>query len=122
MAQESPRLSAARQAPRTSKGKLLLAIEDRGELQYYRTILEGLKYSVRACRSFAEAARVLQSETFDLVVISQGTRQFEGRLVLERAMEIDRRIPVVVLARYLEMRCYMEAMQLGAVRRVVRGG
>jgi FixJ family two-component response regulator len=35
--------------------------------------------------------------------------------VLEVAVEFNRRLPVVVVARQLEMSCYLEAMQLGAV-------
>jgi len=30
-------------------------------------------------------------------------------------MELNRRLPVVVVARYFEMQCYLESMQLGAV-------
>jgi FixJ family two-component response regulator len=35
--------------------------------------------------------------------------------VVERAIAMDRRLPVVVVARALDMTCYLEAMQLGAV-------
>jgi len=35
--------------------------------------------------------------------------------VLERANQIDRHLPVLVVARCLDMQCYLEAMQLGAV-------
>lgn len=114
----APRLtapSAIPPNPRLSRGKVLLAVEAPEDLEYYRTILDGLGYKVLSCRSFAQASSQVRTEVFDLVVVSQGTRQFEGRAVLESAMQIDRRIPVVVLARYLDMRCYLEAMQLGAV-------
>jgi FixJ family two-component response regulator len=47
-------------------------------------------------------------------MVSQGGRSFEGRCVIERAIEINRRLPVLVLARCLDMTCYLEAMQLGA--------
>jgi DNA-binding NtrC family response regulator len=57
----------------------------------------------------------LGSEVFDFVMVSQGSRNFEGRCVVERATEIDRRVPVLVVARCLDMGCYLEAMQLGAV-------
>jgi FixJ family two-component response regulator len=48
-------------------------------------------------------------------MVSQGSRSFEGRCVVERAIEIDRRLPVLVVARCLDMGCYSDAMQLGAV-------
>ena len=35
--------------------------------------------------------------------------------MVERAIKINRRSPVVVIGRQLEMECYLEAMQLGAV-------
>ena len=35
--------------------------------------------------------------------------------MLERAVQIDRTLPVLVVARSLHMPCYLEAMQLGAV-------
>jgi DNA-binding NtrC family response regulator len=57
----------------------------------------------------------LDSNGFDLIIVSQGSRDFEGRCVLERATEIDRRLPVLVIARCLDMHCYLEAIQLGAV-------
>ena len=53
--------------------------------------------------------------SFDFVMVSQGSRNFEGRCVVERAIEIDRRLPVLVVARCLDMGCSSEAMQLGAV-------
>ena len=55
------------------------------------------------------------SEVFDFVMLSQGSRNFEGRSVVERATESNRRLPVLVVARCLDMGCYLEAMQLGAV-------
>jgi DNA-binding response OmpR family regulator len=57
----------------------------------------------------------LESETFDFIIVSQGSRKFEGRSVLKRANEIDRRLPVLVLARCADVGCYIEAIQLGAL-------
>jgi DNA-binding NtrC family response regulator len=59
--------------------------------------------------------RQLESGTFDIIVVGQGSRDLEGRCVLEGATAFNRRLPVVVAARHLEMGCYLEAMQLGAV-------
>ncbi len=61
------------------------------------------------------ALECLDKETYDFVVVSQGSRAFEGRFLLERVMTVDRRTPVLVLTRSVDMYCYMEAMQLGAV-------
>jgi DNA-binding NtrC family response regulator len=90
-------------------------VEEPEALHYYCHILEGSGYQVRACQSYAEGVCCLESEVFDFVMVSQGSRHFEGRCVLERAIEIDRRLPVVVVARALDVPCYLEAMHLGAV-------
>ena len=105
--------------PFVPRGRVLLVHEDRGELDYYHAIFQGQGFMVHACSSYDEGARCLESEVFDLIVVSQGSPAFEGRFVLERAMEVDRRLPVLVVARCLEMGCYLEAMQLGAVDYVV---
>ncbi len=99
----------------TPRGRALLVNEDREDIHYYWTILQDYGYLVRVCSSFEEGVRYLGSEVFDFVVVSQGSPNFEGRCVLERALEIDRCLPVLVVARCLDMRCYLEAMQLGAV-------
>jgi DNA-binding NtrC family response regulator len=85
------------------------------DLQYYFNILDGYGYRVRACNSYQEGVRCLGDEVFDFVMVSQGTPKFEGNCVLERATEVDRSLPVLVVARCLDMGCYLEAMQLGAV-------
>jgi DNA-binding NtrC family response regulator len=69
---------------------------------------------VMTCGSYVEALDLFKSEPFDLVIVSQGSCAFEGRLVLERALMMDRKRPVLVVARSLDMGCYLEAMRLGA--------
>ena len=69
---------------------------------------------MRACASYTEGTLLLSKDSFDLIIVSQGSRNFEGRLLVERAIEIDRNLPVVVLTECLDMGCYLEAMQLGA--------
>jgi DNA-binding NtrC family response regulator len=103
------------QPPLVRRGKALLVVEDPEALHYYCGLLEGWGYQVRTCQSYEEGVCCLGSEVFDFVLVSQGSRNFEGRCVVERATEIDRRLPVLVVARCLDMGCYLEAMQLGAV-------
>jgi DNA-binding NtrC family response regulator len=97
------------------RGKALLVVEEPEALHYYCNLLEGSGYQVHACPSYVEGVCCLESEVYDFVVVSQGSSNFEGRCVLTRAIEIDRGLPVVVVARALDMPCYLEAMQLGAV-------
>jgi DNA-binding NtrC family response regulator len=92
-----------------------LVVDERPDgLEYYAAMLEAYGYQVRRCGAFGEGVRCLGNETFDFVIVSQGTAKFEGSCVLKRAVEIDRSLPVFVVARRLDMGSYMEAMQLGA--------
>ncbi len=100
--------------PLMSKGRAFVVDEDRGDLAYYRSTLHRAGWTVSTCSSYAQALNILKSESFDLVVLSQGTCSFEGRQVLERALMMDRTRPVVVVARSLDMGCYLEAMRMGA--------
>ncbi len=96
------------------KGKLLVVDEDMEVLEHYSAILTQLGYEVRALASYIEGATDLGQEAFDLVLVSQGTSSFEGKCVLARAVEMDRRTPVLILTDRVEIECYLEAMQLGA--------
>ena len=92
-----------------------LVVDDRPDgLEYYAAMLEGYGYQVRRCGAYGEGVRCLGNDTFDFVIVNQGTPKFEGSCVLKRAVEIDRSLPVVVVARCLDMGSYVEAMQLGA--------
>lgn len=96
-------------------GKVLLVEPDSRDRQNYSGILRQRGFEVCACASYQEGLKCLESGPVDLVVINQGSSAFEGRVLLERAMMIDRHLPVVVLTRTVDMNCYLEAMQLGAV-------
>lgn len=93
----------------------MLVDEDAGDLRHYAAILEEQGYEVRKCPSYAEGEHCLQSECFDFIVVNQGTRAFEARSLVERVLMIDRRTPVLILTRCVDMNCYLEAMQMGAV-------
>jgi two-component system KDP operon response regulator KdpE len=94
--------------------KALVVDERPDSLEYYAAMLEAYGYQVRRCGVYCEGARCLGNEAFDFVIVSQETPRFEGSCVLKRAVEIDRGLPVIVVARCLDMGSYIEAMQLGA--------
>jgi DNA-binding NtrC family response regulator len=94
--------------------KVLLVDEDARDLQYYASILQGQGHEVSIVPSYAEGWVALEKDHFDFVILSQGSREFEGRVVLQHAIEIERHLPVLVLTDCLDMGCYLEAMQLGA--------
>jgi DNA-binding NtrC family response regulator len=107
--------SVEKQSEPSPGGAVLLVDEDLEQLEWVGRVIQGIGYSVQACDSYTEGMRQLVSGAFDIVVVGQGSRNFEGRCVLESASEFNRHLPVVVVARHLEMGCYLEAMQLGAV-------
>jgi DNA-binding response OmpR family regulator len=84
-------------------------------LRILRLILEGQGFEVFTCPTYEAGIQCLETEPFDFVVVSQGTQAFEGRRVLDRAQQLDRRRPVLVLTRCIDMPCYLEAMQMGAI-------
>jgi two-component system, OmpR family, KDP operon response regulator KdpE len=94
--------------------KVLLVDPNPRDLEHYRSILLGQGHAVRACASYTEGTLLLDRDRFDLIIVNQGSRNFEGRVLVERAIEIDRRMPVLVLTECLDIGCYLEAMQLGA--------
>jgi DNA-binding NtrC family response regulator len=98
-----------------SKRKLLLVDGDCTDLERCRTLLLQRGYEVQSLGSYKEAEDYLEFTAYDLVVVCQGSPAFEGRKVLERVVEANRRTPVLVVTRNLDMGCYLEAMQLGAV-------
>jgi DNA-binding NtrC family response regulator len=94
--------------------KVLLVDEEAGDLSTLRQSLEGHGFEVFTFATYKAGIQCLETEPFDLVVVSQGTQAFEGRGVLDRAQQQDRHRPVLVLARCIDMPCYLEAMQMGA--------
>jgi DNA-binding NtrC family response regulator len=105
----------AKKLPRLLKPRLLVVDEDLDDLLRYAAFLQHQGYHVRATSSFADGVACVEREDFDLIVVSQGTPGFEGRSVLARAIEKDRHAHVVVLSRSIDMPCYLEAMQSGAL-------
>ena len=101
--------------PTLVKGKVLLVDDDPQDLSFYCMVLYKQGYKVLPCESFQEAAQYLETEALDFVVLSQGGPSFEGRRVLERAVQPDLRLPVLILARWVDMGLYTESMSLGAV-------
>ena len=96
------------------KPRVLVVDDDLNDLLYYSAILQHEGYEVRSLASYKEGASCVDRETFDLVIVSQGTAAFEGRSVLARAFQRNLNIPVFVLSRSSDIDCYLEAMQMGA--------
>jgi DNA-binding response OmpR family regulator len=100
---------------RFHRSRILLVDEDPRDRDYYYRMLHDSGFAVKACSDFTEGARLLGTTRFDCAVVSQGGPGFEGRQVLVHSIATDRFRPVVILARFHDVGCYLEAMQLGAV-------
>jgi two-component system C4-dicarboxylate transport response regulator DctD len=94
---------------------VLLVFEELEDLEDYGSLLSTLGYSIRMCNSAAEGIKTLETENFSLVIVGQGTPAFEGRQVLERSLQLDPNVPVLIIARALNVHCYLDAMDLGAI-------
>ncbi|PYU93669.1 MAG: hypothetical protein DMG25_08825 [Acidobacteria bacterium] len=101
--------------PESSRGRRVLLVDENTEdLHVYAEVLRRQGCDVRACGSFHEGRDCLEAGSFDLVIVSQGSHAFEGRPLLEQAIETDREVPVVVVATSVDIQAYLDAMQLGA--------
>jgi len=110
-------LATTRMEERLDSGpsrKVLLVDENAEDLHVYTEVLRRQGCDVRACDSFREGQGCLEAGSFDLVIVSQGSHAFEGRPLLEQAIETDREVPVVVVATSVDIQAYLDAMQLGA--------
>jgi DNA-binding NtrC family response regulator len=94
--------------------KVLVVDDDCSDLNSDAQALRERGYDVAVCSRSEDGVQRLERDRFDFVLVCQGSRQFEGRRVLERAIAIDRRLPVLVVTRCPDMHCYLDAMQLGA--------
>ena len=96
------------------QGKILLVDEDAKDLQLYTSLLRDQGHRVDGCTTYLEGSERLEQECYDLIILSQGGQTFQGQPLLERAIELDRHRPVLVLARAVDMRSYLDVMYLGA--------
>lgn len=103
-------------------GRVLLVCDGIQEFLFYRGILSDLGYVFVICGCYEEGARRVATEDFDFAIVSQGGESFEGRCVLERAAELHRDIPIIIVTHCLDTHCYLEAMELGAVDYLERPG
>ena len=100
---------------RVPRGRILLVDEDTKDLQLYTWVLRQQGHVVDCCATYLEGADRLERGWYDLIILSQGGRTFEGQPLLERAIELNRRRPVLVLTRSVDMPSYLDAMYLGAL-------
>jgi DNA-binding NtrC family response regulator len=70
-------------------------------------------YSAHAFASYRDALQCLGHRHFELVIVSQANPAPESHRLVEFTVGRERYTPIVVLAPRLDMKPYLEAMQLG---------
>ncbi len=98
-----------------ARRRTLLVDEDQSDIRYYYGVLRALGHEVVVTESYPEALSLLEQGNFDMAIVAQGGPAFEGRPVVAKAREINPDMPVLVVARTLDIECYLEAMEMGAV-------
>ena len=93
---------------------VLLILDEAQDLQRYADSLRDRGYNALLCASPGEGLNSLESEPVSLVIVSQETPEFEGRQVLEQSLRVRPEVPVLVVARVLNMHYYLDVMEMGA--------
>ena len=94
---------------------VVLILEEPQDLESYGASLRDRGYETLICNSPGEAINSFETESVSLVIVGQDTPRFEGRQVLERCLKLHPEVPVLVVARVLDMHYYLEAMDMGAI-------
>lgn len=95
--------------------KVLIVDDEEADLEYHSQVLQGQGHDVLACQSYSHGAALAERGEFDFALVGQRTAAFQGRAVIERLRAHHPAIPFVVFAHSKQTRCYLEAMELGAV-------
>jgi DNA-binding response OmpR family regulator len=95
--------------------RVLIISDNLQDCLTYGACLPTSSYDLVVCSSFSAGADLVEKEEFDFVIVDQGGEQFEARMVLQRAAQFHPRPPVLVVARILNLQCYLDALELGAV-------
>lgn len=97
-----------------SRETVLIVDEAGAPLHCYTSILRSIGYQVRYCGTHEEGEKLVSDAVYGLVIVAQGTSNFEGRPVVESAVARNHLRPVLVIARSMDTRCYLDAIASGA--------
>lgn len=93
----------------------VLAVDDEEHfLEVLQTILSGEGYAVKVARDGIEAINILQSSTFDLVLLDVRMPRVDGIEVLKYIRDHFLDMPVIMLTGVSDIRTAVECMKLGA--------
>jgi DNA-binding NtrC family response regulator len=95
--------------------KVLIFDEDVEDLARHAEPFEAHGFEVHKCASVESAMRSVEREDFDLALVDQGSKDFEGLRVLRHLIRYNSHTPFIVMTRRKEMLCCRQALTLGAM-------
>ena len=95
-------------------GRILIIDDDPHFLRVLQRILAGEKFLVTATSNPCEAAGLLRSGSFDLIICDLRMPDCDGLNLLQAIRSAGNEIPVIILTAYGEVDTYLEAMNAGA--------
>jgi len=95
-------------------GRILIVDDDPYFLRVLSRILSGENFQVRTAEGAVEASRILQEDSFDLVISDLRLPDGDGLSLLQEIRAAGSDVPVVILTAYGEVDSYLEAMNAGA--------
>ena len=101
--------------PLSAARKVLIFDEDLEDLARHAEPFETHGFEVCKCASIETAMRCLEREEFDFALVDQVSPAFEGLRVIRHLVRYNLHTPFVVLARCKDVRCYQQALALGAM-------
>lgn len=94
--------------------KILVVDDDRGLLTLMKARLEATGHGVALVASGEEALAVAQEERFDAAIVDLKMEGMDGITLLERLLEIQPNLPVIILTAYGTIAGAVEATKKGA--------
>lgn len=115
--EDSERNDSARVGNAASEGtcgRILIIDDDPHFLRILQRILSSERFAVTATFNSCEAAGLLRSGTFDLIICDLRMPDCDGLNLLQAIRGAGNDIPVIILTAYGEVDTYLEAMNAGA--------
>lgn len=99
-------------ASNQKSSRVLMVINEPESLHQHSELLETLGCEVLTCDSYGDVLEMLQNGAFDFVTVGRGGTVFEGEGAIISAKEINRGVPVLVMARNLGMGDHLQSLQM----------
>ena len=99
---------------KTKQQRILLVNDEKNIRVVFSDILRAKGYQVKAVKDGYEAIKLVDEETFDLVIVGLRMPQMSGIKVLENIKRENPQIPVIICTGYKTTATVIEAMRKGA--------